>query len=261
MLQAMTPLEAVLRRDRWIIGSALALATALAWGYQVYMAWGMAHGSRVIAALMPRVASWTASDVLLLFVMWVLMMLAMMLPSVAPTVLAFAEVNRRRRAEQSPAVPTGVFVAGYLTAWIGFSAAATFLQKALHDAALMSPAMMSRNRAFAGAVLVAAGLFQWTPLKRACLRGCRSPFSFVLAHWRDGVAGAFRVGLVHGSYCVGCCALLMALLFVNGVMSVSWMVLVSLFVLVEKLAPVHLWTGRLAGALLCAWGAWVLAAG
>lgn len=260
-MQAATSLEALLRRDRWIIGSALGGAAALAWAYQAYMAWGMEHGSRLIAALMPSVYDWTVRDALLLFVMWALMMIAMMLPSVAPTVLAFAEVNRRRRAQRSPAVPTGVFLAGYLAAWAGFSVAATLAQKALHEAALMSPAMMARSRAFAGVVLIATGAFQWTPLKQACLARCRSPFSFVLAHWRDGIAGAFKVGLVHGSYCVGCCALLMALLFVNGVMNVGWMVLVSAFVLVEKLAPAHLWTGRAAGVLLCAWGAWVLTAG
>lgn len=260
-MQAAISVESMLRRDRWLVASGLGGAAALAWGYQLYMAWGMEHASPVIAALMPDMQAWTAWDVVLLFAMWVLMMIAMMLPSVSPTVLAFAEVNRRRREQQSPFVSTGVFVAGYLSAWVGFSLVATFAQAALHASSLLSPAMVARSHVFAGTLLVATGVFQWTPLKQACLSRCRSPFGFVLAHWRDGSSGAFRVGLLHGSYCVGCCALLMALLFVNGVMNVTWIALLSAFVLVEKLVPAHLWVGRVAGLLLCGWGVWVLAAG
>ncbi len=259
-MQAAISFEALLRRDRWVVGAGIAGSAALAWAYQVYMAWGMEHGSPVIAALMPRMQAWTAWDALLLFAMWVLMMIAMMLPSVAPTVLAFAEINRRRREERSPFVPTGVFLAGYLAAWVGFSLVATLAQGALHAAALMSPAMMTRSPVLAGVLLVATGVFQWTPLKQACLSGCRSPFTFVLLHWRDGIPGAFRVGLHHGLYCVGCCALLMTLLLVNGVMSFWWMLLLSVFVLVERLAPGHPWSGRAAGLALCGWGVWVLAA-
>jgi predicted metal-binding membrane protein len=255
---AATPVEAILRHDRWVVATGLAGAAALAWAYQVYMAWGMGHGSAVIAALMPRMQGWTAWDLGLLFAMWALMMVAMMLPSVAPTVLAFAEINRRRREEQRPFVPTAVFLAGYLSAWVGFSLAATVVQAALHSAALLSPAMMARSPLFAGGILVATGVFQWTPLKQACLARCRSPLGFVLTHWRDGLAGAFHVGLQHGSYCVGCCALLMGLMLVNGVMNVWWMVLLSVFVLVEKLLPAHLWTARAVGALLSGWGLWMI---
>ncbi len=166
-MQAAISFEALLRRDRWVVGAGIAGATALAWAYQIYMAWGMEHGSPLIAALMPRMQAWTAWDALLLFAMWVLMMIAMMLPSVAPTVLAFAEINRRRREERSPFVPTGVFLAGYLAAWVGFSLVATLAQEALHAAALMSPAMMARSPILAGVLLVATGVFQWTPLKQA----------------------------------------------------------------------------------------------
>ncbi len=260
-MQAATSVEAMLRRDRWVVASGLAGAAVLAWAYQLYMAWGMKHGSPVIAALMPNMQAWTVWDAFLLFAMWLLMMVAMMLPSVAPTVLAFAEVNRRRREQQSPFVPTGVFVAGYLSAWVGFSLVATVAQAALHAAALLSPAMMAKSHVFAGSLLVATGVFQWTPLKQACLSRCRSPLGFMLAHWRDGISGAFRVGLLHGAYCVGCCALLMALLFVNGVMNVAWIAVLTAFVLAEKLVPAHLWSGRVAGLLLCGWGIWVLATG
>jgi predicted metal-binding membrane protein len=260
-MQARTSVEAVLRRDRWVVGAGLAGAVALAWAYQLYMDWGMKHASPVIAALMPSMQSWAVWDAFLLFAMWALMMIAMMLPSVAPTVLAFAEINRRRREQESPFVPTSVFVAGYLTAWMGFSLVVTAAQVALHEAALLSPAMIARSHLFAGGLLVCTGVFQWTPLKQACLSRCRSPLGFVLAHWRDGIAGAFRIGLLHGTYCIGCCALLMTLLFVNGVMNVAWIALLTAYVLAEKLVSAPAWTGRVAGLLLCGWGLWVLGAG
>lgn len=260
-MTAAISVEALLRRDRWAVAAGVAGAAALAWAYQLYMAWGMEHGSPLIAALMPSMQAWTAWDAFLLFAMWALMMVAMMLPSVAPTVLAFAEVNRRRREQRSPFARTGVFLAGYLTAWMGFSLVATVAQVALHQMALLSPAMVAKSPVLAGGLLVATGVFQWTPFKQACLSRCRSPLGFVLAHWRDGIHGAFRVGLLHGAYCTGCCALLMALLFVNGVMNVVWIAVLTLFVLAEKLVPWHPWSGRLAGLLLCGWGVWVLAAG
>ncbi len=254
-----TPLESVLRHDRHILTVGLGASIAIAWGYQVYMDWGMRHGSAVIAALMPIVQGWTVEDLLLLFLMWVLMMLAMMLPSVAPTILAFAAIQRRRREEQHPYVTTGVFVSGYLAVWIAFSAVATAAQLGLHATALLSPAMVARAPAFVGALLIATGIFQWTPVKEVCLSRCRSPLGFLLAHWREGTAGAFRLGLRHGGDCVGCCALLMALMFVNGVMNVGWMALITAFILAEKLFPAHRWTARIAGTVLCGWGIWVLA--
>jgi predicted metal-binding membrane protein len=259
MLPATTSVEGVLRHDRRIIAAGLAGAVAVAWAYQIYMDWGMRHGSAVIAALMPIMQAWTGVDALLLFTMWVLMMVAMMLPSVAPTVLAFAEINRRRREQQSPFVPTGVFLAGYLAAWVGFSLVATIAQVALHASALLSPAMVARSPLFAGSLLIATGVFQWTPLKDACLSRCRSPLGFLLGHWREGNRGAFRLGLLHGSYCVGCCALLMTLLFVNGVMNVGWMAALTAFILAEKLLPASPWTARVSGLVLCAWGVWLLA--
>jgi len=259
-MQAVHSVEVLLRRDRWVVAGGVAGAVALAWAYQLYMVWGMEHGSTVIAMLMPNTQSWTAFDAFLLFVMWVLMMVAMMLPSVAPTVLAFAEVNRRRREQQSPFVRTGVFLSGYLTAWVGFSLVATAAQLALHTAALLSPAMVARSPVLGAGLLFATGVFQWTPLKQACLSRCRSPLGFVLTHWREGAAGAFGVGLLHGAYCTGCCALLMALLFVNGVMNIAWIAVLTLFVLAEKLLPWPIWPGRLAGLLLCIWGALVLTA-
>jgi predicted metal-binding membrane protein len=255
-----TTLEALLQRDRRLVMYGLAGTAALAWAYQLYMAWGMEHMSPAMAAIMPNMLAWRASDVFLLFAMWVVMMVAMMVPSVAPTILVFAEINRKRREQHSPFVPTGVFLAGYLGAWVAFSLAATLAQWGLHAASLVSSAMVATSPVLGGALLIATGLFQWTPFKEACLTRCRSPLGFILTHWRDGLVGAFRTGFLHGSYCVGCCALLMALLFVNGVMNVLWMAVLTAFVFVEKLVPGHRWTGRVAGLVLCGWGVWMLVA-
>ena len=255
-----TTLEGLLQRDRRLVVSGLVGTAALAWAYQLYMAWGMERMSPAMAAIMPNMQAWRAWDLLLLFAMWVVMMVAMMVPSVAPTILVFAQINRKRREQHSPFVPTGVFLAGYLAAWAAFSLAATLAQWGLHRAALVSSAMVATSPALAGMLLITTGIFQWTPFKEACLARCRSPLGLILTHWRDGLLGAFRVGFLDGSYCIGCCALLMGLLFVNGVMNVWWMAVLTAFVLVEKLAPAHLWTARVAGALLCGWGVWMLLA-
>ena len=255
-----TALEGLLQRDRRLVVYGLAATTAMAWAYQLYMSWGMEHPSPVMAALMPDMLAWRGRDLLLLFAMWLVMMVAMMVPSVAPTLLAFARINRTRRERQGPFVPTGVFFAGYLAAWAAFSLAATVAQWGLHSATLVSSAMVLQSPALAGVLLVATGVFQMTPFKEACLSRCRSPLGFVLASWRDGLGGAFRMGLLQGTYCVGCCALLMALLFVNGVMNVGWMLVLTAFVLVEKTAPRAAWTRRAAGVLLLAWGGWLLLA-
>jgi predicted metal-binding membrane protein len=187
------------------------------------------------------------------------MMLAMMVPSAAPVILLVAAVNRRRRERGAAAVPTAIFLAGYLLVWTGYAALAASMQLALHNAALLSPAMASVNPLLGGGLLIAAGLYQWTPLKRACLAHCRSPVHFLSAEWREGAAGALRMGAKHGSYCVGCCWLLMALLFVAGVMNLLWVAAIAGFVMVEKIVPRGEWVGRVAGLALIGWGAWLLA--
>jgi predicted metal-binding membrane protein len=182
--------------------------------------------------------------------MWWAMMIGMMLPSAAPMTLTFATVNRRRRELGTPYVPTAVFVAGYLLAWGAFSVAATAVQWALGHTA--SP--------LAGGVLfVAAGLYQLTPLKHACLRRCRSPLAFVLEHWHEGTAGALRMGAQHGVYCLGCCALLMALLFVGGAMNLAWAAAIAAWVLAEKLLPAGAALARGAGVMAVLFGAWTIA--
>lgn len=245
-MSRVTPLEAVLKRDRRVVVSGLVAISVLAWTYVVSLASNMQR----MDMAMPQMQPWSALDVTLLFVMWTAMMVAMMVPSATPMVLRFTAVNRRRYERLRSLLPTGMFLLGYLVVWTGFSATATFAQWELHSAALLSPMMVSVSPILGGVLLLAAGLFQWTPLKYACLKHCRSPLGFVMSHWREGCRGAFVMGLRHGSYCTGCCGSLMALLFVAGVMNLLWVATIAVFVLVEKLAPRGDLVGRVAGGVL-----------
>ena len=195
---------------------------------------------------------WTSHDVLFAFVMWTVMMAAMMLPSAMPVLLLAAKAPA---AQQSGRVSTAVlFGAGYFLVWTGFSAAATLAQWALHDAAMLSPAMATASPRLAGAILIAAGLYQLTPLKHACLTHCRSPLDFLMSHWRTGPVGALRMGAHHGAYCLGCCWMLMAALFAVGVMNLLWVAALAAFVLVEKYGPAPALLSRAAGVALITFG-------
>lgn len=209
--------------------------------------------------VMPELNKWEPTTVLLLFVMWTVMMVAMMVPSAAPMVLAFLTVNQRRQAMDRPLVPVAIFLFGYLAVWTAFSAVATFAEWGLHQAAMLSTTMTATSTALNGGLLIAAGLFQWTPLKRACLKGCRSPLSFLMSEWRDGTAGAFVMGLRHGAYCVGCCWVLMALLFVAGVMNLLWVAVIALFVMAEKILAKGELLAHVAGIALIIAGAALMA--
>jgi predicted metal-binding membrane protein len=198
--------------------------------------------------VMPAMSGWTGLDLVLLFAMWAIMMLGMMAPAAAPMILLVAGVSRR----QSSGLPMWravAFAAGYFVVWTGFGLVATLAQWGLHAAALLSP-MMHTTPFVGGLLLLGAGLFQWTPLKKQCLVHCRSPLSFLLSHWRDGSMGALAMGTRHGMYCVGCCWMLMALLFVVGVMNLLWVAAITAFVFIERLAPKGDVVGRLAGAML-----------
>jgi len=164
--------------------------------------------------------------------------------------LAFLSVNRNRGAAGRPTVSAGVFLLGYLVVWTAFSAVATTAQWGLHEAAVLSSGMALTSPLWAGAVLIMAGVFQWTPLKHACLSHCRSPLSFLMTEWREGASGALIMGLRHGVYCVGCCWVLMALLFVVGVMNLFWVAAISVFVLLEKTVPAGQGVARAAGLVL-----------
>jgi predicted metal-binding membrane protein len=241
-------------RDRTVVLGALGLICAIAWAYLVYMGWGMAHMDiGATMAIMPQMIAWSPLDVALVFAMWSIMMVAMMLPSATPTILLFAAL--RRQATHSRALAdVAVFVAGYVATWTAFSLLASLMQWGLLEARLVSPMMVAASRALGGGLLLAAGVFELTPFKEACLSKCRAPAAFIAAHWRKGTRGAFTMGLRHGLYCVGCCWLLMLLLFVLGVMNLIWIALLSAFVLVEKILPNPRWFRTLAGCAFIGWG-------
>jgi predicted metal-binding membrane protein len=252
-------LDAVLKRDRWVMLAALLVLSAASWGYLFYDAWRMQNGGSCCVVATADLRTWLTWDLLLLLVMWVVMMIAMMAPTAAPMVLTFASVNRRRRQLQRPYVPTGFFLLGYLGAWAVFSIGATLAQWGLHAAALMSPEMVSTSPLLGGAILLSAGLFQLSPLKHSCLAHCRTPLAFIMTEWREGVGGALRMGVRHGVFCLGCCWILMLVLFVLGVMNLLWVGILTLFVLLEKTAPAGPWLGRVGGIAMAGWGVVLLA--
>ena len=259
-----TPLESILKRDRLVVAAGLFVIAALAWFYMLREARAMSHtgvcqcfGMRMSG---PDTQAWAAEALLPLFLMWAGMMVAMMVPSAAPMILTFATVNRRRREQEQPFVPVGIFLLGYLAVWTAFSALAAGAQWILHGTALLSPMMVSTSPVLGGVLLIAAGVFQWTPFKHACLAHCRSPLSFLMTDWREGRRGAFAMGVKHGAYCTGCCWFLMALLFVAGVMNMWWVTILSVVVLLEKAVPGGVWLGRIIGALLAAWGVGMIVA-
>lgn len=253
-------------RDRLVVGGGLASLTLVAWGYLLHLAAGMdSQSGEGAMELAPEIASpqlraWGGEEILALFVMWAVMMVAMMVPSVAPLVMMFARA-KRKRGDRHVVGSVWLLLLGYLVAWTGFSAVATAAQWGLHDAALLSPMMVTTSSAVAGLLLIAAGVFQLTPLKHACLAHCRSPLGFLQSNWRSGPRGVFVMGSRHGLYCVGCCWLLMALLFVAGVMNLLYVAAIAAFVLIEKIAPRGVLVGRLTGAILIAGGGTVLALG
>jgi predicted metal-binding membrane protein len=245
--------ESLVRRDRTLVIVGLAAIAALAWTYTAYLAAGMAEmdmGASRAGAMMPQTHPWGVVDVLLTWIMWSVMMVAMMVPSAAPMVLLFAASDRKRGPARSPLGTTALFLLGYLIVWAAFSAAATVLQWGLHAAALLSPMMVTTSAWLGGSLLVAAGVFQLTPMKSACLHHCRSPLHFLMGEWREGAWGALAMGVKHGAYCVGCCWVLMALLFVAGVMNLLWVAVITIFALVERIAPRGDVVGRVAGVVL-----------
>jgi len=269
-------LERALRRDRAIVVAGLLAVVVLAWlellrevaamaGMTATMPGmameGMTMGDMAMPGMaMPVAAAWSTSHALAIGIMWAVMMAAMMLPAASPMILFYTRIAGERGATRSAAGATSVFVLGYLAVWAFFSIGAAALQLAFERFALVSPAMRATSTVLAGLVLVAAGVYQFTPAKRACLRHCRSPLEFVMLHWQPGARGAFAMGVRHGAYCVGCCWLLMLLLFVGGVMNVAWIAGIALYVLVEKTVPAGHWVSRAAGVVLLFAGAATLLA-
>ena len=273
--------ERLLKRDRVITLAGLTALCALAWLYIVtgaglgMSAWEMTtlalfphqHARDVMPSMpgmdmgptAPMWMAWGFATWALMIAMWWIMMIAMMTPSATPTILLYARVYRHALVQgqmiQGKLAPTGAFAAGYLLVWLGFAAAAATLHWALERAGLVSAMMMgSQSRLLSGAVLITAGLYQLSPLKNICLAHCRTPTSFLSRHWRPRALGALRLGAMHGGYCVGCCWLLMALLFVGGVMNLTWIAALAILVLIEKVLPPGQWVGRAVGIALIVWG-------
>jgi predicted metal-binding membrane protein len=265
-----TPFERVLRRDRVIIGMALLTLTLLAWldvlrlAASVDMAGTNVTGTRMVSTginlvMTSRLQPWSGAEFALMFAMWSVMMVAMMLPSAAPMVLLYARVGRKAAINAEPFAPTGWFAAGYLLVWFGFALAATGAQWALERAALLTPTMEGKSKVVGGVLLIMAGLYQWSPLKDTCLAHCQTPLLFIQSHggFRRNVLGALEIGVWHGTYCVGCCWVLMTLLFVGGVMNVLWITAIATLVFVEKAVGGRL-VSRAAGVGLIFGGIWLL---
>ena len=223
---------------------ALLCTIVLGW---VFLAWAVVDMTHPLAQLvMPMDAAWSAANVVAVFVMWTIMMMAMMLPSAAPMILTFTTLCRRKDQVHRP----WIFIAAYLTIWAAFSATATALQWGLQTSGLITPMSSSRSVWLTGILLLVAGAVQFTPLKEVCLRHCRTPMGFLLTEWRDGEVGAWWMGVKHGLLCLGCCWALMGLLFVAGVMNLAWVAALTAAIVIEKLHPAGVGIGKLLGGLL-----------
>lgn len=249
-------IEALARRERAVTLAGLAGMVGLAWLYLVRLSREMAS---MAAMGMAHLEAWTLADAALTAAMWAVMMAAMMLPGAAPMLLVFTTVNRRRRSQGPPGTPaplvnTSLFALGYLLVWAAFSLAAAAAQWGLQAAALLSGETLTVAPWVGAGVLLAAGLYQLTPLKYACLARCQTPLGFLLSEWRDGNRGALVMGLRHGLFCLGCCWVLMGLLFVGGVMNLAWVAAITAFVLIEKLLPAGRAISWVAGFGLMFWG-------
>ena len=243
----------VLRHERGLVLAGVVAVAGLAW----LDMWRRARGMMDMA--MPEMEPWSIAELGAILAMWLVMMVAMMLPSAAPMLLLFAATQRERAASGEPATVLA-FAGGYLLVWGGFSVAAATLQAALQQSMLLSNDLAMVGGWLPAVVLALAGVYQLTPLKHACLVRCRSPLAFLLSRWRDGIGGALGMGLRHGVFCLGCCWALMALLFVVGVMNLAWIAILALFVLAEKVLPDGPWLSRVSGVALIAWAVWVVRA-
>ena len=256
-------IERLIRRDRLWITFGLAVTIGLAWVYLLREASAMEamvdearrHAAMGMAGMNMR--AWGAADGAALFVMWTVMMIGMMLPSASPVILLVLSSYRVRRDAQARLAAV-MFVGGYLLVWTTFSALAASGQLVLHRAAILSEDMRLRSAVVSGTVLLLAGIYQWLPIKNRCLVFCQTPLSFLMQQWRPGVRGGFVMGVRHGTYCAGCCWLLMVLLFVLGVMNLVWIAILAAVVLMEKLSPRGMLVGRLAGVAAAGWGVYLV---
>jgi len=248
-------MENILKKDRLIIISALFIISLLAWVYIIYLYRQMAvMNMDALFFAMPMTPSWTMTDFVLLLLMWFVMMIAMMTPAVAPLILIFAMVNRQRKQQNRPFVNTAYLMTGYFLVWAAFSLAATSLQWLLQQISLLNPEMKTTSKILGSVILITTGIFQFTAFKHTCLQYCRTPIEFVHRHWKEGKQGALRMGIQNGFYCLGCCWMLMVLLFVAGIMNLLWVALIAVFVLIEKITSQTKWISYVAGCALILYG-------
>ncbi|HEX9132918.1 MAG TPA: DUF2182 domain-containing protein [Ktedonobacteraceae bacterium] len=239
----------LLRRERYLILGTLLILAAIAWGVLIWQAPGMNNQAMGLTMGM---------SVALFIMLWAVMMVAMMLPSAAPMILMFSAVYAGKRQKEQPFVPTWIFVSAYLLVWILCGVLAYLLALGADKLAAQSMWLMENAARIGGVILVAAGLYQLSPLKRICLSKCRTPFQFILASWREGYSGAFRMGFEHGVYCLGCCWLLFVILFPLGIMNIAVMALVTVLIFAEKSFPIGPRIVQLAALVLIAYGALVI---
>lgn len=244
----------VFNKSRRLVIFGIIAMSVLAW---IYMASLGLH-----ATVEPNASNYTHShhfeNLLLVFFMWSIMMVAMMLPSAAPTILMFDTIIHKQGRNASRVSPTFLFISGYLATWIIYSGLAAIWQIWLQNNALVTTVIVKSVPSLSGTLLIIAGLFQFSHLKYSCLKHCRSPMGFFMLHWQEGRKGAFLMGVRSGLYCVGCCWVLMILMFVAGAMNIIWMLVLAVFILVEKLIPWGRQFGQISGFSMIAWGLWIL---
>lgn len=249
------------RMEGLVVIGALAAATGGAWVYLVFgfhSVPGVQMGGSADMSMkmsMGTLHAWTVGDFVVTLLMWAVMMVAMMLPSAVPLTLVYAAVNRKAGRLGTPISPVLSLVAGYLSLWMASSVALTAAQWGLGRLSLLSSSMAIDDARLGALVVTAAGIYELTPLKRVCLDRCRDPARTIAAHWHSGRAGGLRTGVHLGVYCLGCCWVLMALLFVGGVMNLVWVAAIGTFVLLEKIAPMATVWSRVVGAAMIAGGA------
>lgn len=246
-------IAAAARRESLTVAGGLVLASAVAW---LYLAAGAGLEMSHMATARP--APWSLSHAAVMWLMWAVMMAAMMLPSAAPAILLYSAIGRRMAAGGGDVPAAGAFVLGYLGTWSAFSAGAVLLQWLLESTGLLSGTMALTSTVLGGALLIAAGVYQLTPLKERCLVRCSTPLFFFARRWRPGRLGALEMGVRHGTYCLGCCWVMMLLLFYAGVMNMAWIIGLALYVLIEKLLPRRYGLARATGLILCLWGTVVI---
>ena len=255
------PLERALRREWTLVAGTIVLLIGLSAIYTItgvgmeMSALEMTIKGDMNGIEMAAPGAWSAAKFALIFLMWWVMMIAMMLPSAAPTVLLYAAVLKRSNPEAPTPLAAIIFMASYILAWAAFSIAATAAQWGLETTGAVSSLMLTLvGGTFGALVLIAAGAYQFSPMKGQCLTHCHTPADFIVRHHRPGIWGAARMGIIHGAFCLGCCTVLMALLFVGGIMNLFWIIGLAALVAVEKLSPLGRVIGRFFGAGLIAWG-------